>query len=285
MKYVLYHANCYDGFGAAYAAWKKLGNEATYIPVSYGKPPPEMPDAEVIYILDFSYNKETILALSQNAQVVVLDHHKTAQAELEPLIRTDHNGPPEIFNPHIVFDMNKSGAYLAWEFFHNEKPSTYGLISHISDRDLWQFKLEGSRLIHKALVSYPMDFKLWDNFNIEELILEGRTCDRLYKQIVENIVKGSYLGKIDEHVVPMVNTSVAWSEVGEALYNKYSDYQFVASFTCFDDNIMFSLRSKGDFDVSEVAKKFGGGGHKNAAGFKVKSLDRIKSIQINSDYP
>lgn len=30
-----------------------------------------------------------------------------------------------------------------------------------------------------------------------------------------------------------------------------------------------SLRSNGDYDVSAIAKAFGGGGHKNAAGFEV----------------
>lgn len=276
MKYVLYHGNCYDGFGAAFAAWKKFGYENTiYIPVGYGKPPPEMPDAEIIYILDFSYNKETILALSQTAQVVVLDHHKTAQAELEPLIRTDHNGPPKIFNPHIVFNMNKSGALLAWEYFHSDKSGAVpynDLIEHISDRDLWQFKLKHSAVIHKALVSYPMEFELWDSFNIDQLVVEGDTCERMHKQLVENIVNGSYIGAIDGQAVPVVNTSIAWSEVGEALINKYPQYAFVASFTYFADNIMWSLRSKGEFDVSAIAKKFGGGGHKNAAGFKEPRL-------------
>lgn len=40
--YVLYHAHCADGFGAAYAAWLKLGNDAQYVPVKYGDPPPVM---------------------------------------------------------------------------------------------------------------------------------------------------------------------------------------------------------------------------------------------------
>lgn len=40
----------------------------------------------------------------------------------------------------------------------------------------------------------------------------------------------------------------------------------------FDGKFQFSLRSRGDIDVSEIAKKFGGGGHKNAAGFQLKTL-------------
>jgi oligoribonuclease NrnB/cAMP/cGMP phosphodiesterase (DHH superfamily) len=270
MTFVLYHSNCYDGFGAAWAAWLKFGDGAKYIPVSYGYPPPEMPDAKTIYILDFSYDAVTILNLSLKAQVVVLDHHKTAQADLEQLMRTDHNGPPnEIFNPHIVFDMNRSGALIAWQFFHPEAVVP-ALIRHISDRDLWQFKIEGSDLVHSALLSYPFDFEVWNKLSesMGKLKDEGVTCERMQEALVGKIVKGSWLGKVANHEVPIVNTTISWSEVGEALLDKHPDAPFAASFTVFHDQVMWSLRSKGDFDVSEIAKKFGGGGHKNAAGYK-----------------
>ena len=39
-----------------------------------------------------------------------------------------------------------------------------------------------------------------------------------------------------------------------------------------DGRFQYSLRSRGDFDVSELAKKHGGGGHKGAAGFVVDEL-------------
>lgn len=271
MKYVLYHGNCYDGFGAAYAAWKFLGDAAKYIPVSYGYPPPEMPDAESIHIVDFSYPKEVLLKLADAAPVTVIDHHKTAEESLREVL----GAHPHL---HTIFDMNKSGALLTWEYFHRhygpspadtEPAPAPLLIQHISDRDLWQFKMDGTAKIHKALVSLPMDFKLWDTLDVERLKVEGETCERLYSQLVETIVKSSWIGRLDGKNVPMVNTSIAWSEVGEALLEKYHpDCPMVASFTVFNDQIMWSLRSEKDFDCSEVAKKFGGGGHKNAAGFK-----------------
>lgn len=279
MNYVLYHANCYDGFGAAFAAWKKLGDEATYIPVSYGKPPPEMPGATKIYILDFSYDVLTTRELAKDAQVIILDHHKTAQENLAIFIQEQDENQDN--NVWVEFNMNKSGALIAWDYFHSGEPVPK-LIQHISDRDLWQFKIPGSRELHKALVSYPMSFDFWntflDNGVVDVLIDEGTTLQRMHKQLVDTIVKGSYVGTIGVHDVPMVNTSIAWSEVGEAMGEKYPKFPFVATFTYFDDHIMFSLRSKGDFDVSEVAKQFGGGGHKNAAGFKIKSGNRIRFI-------
>ncbi len=281
--YVLYHGNCYDGFGAAYAAWKKFGSGAVYIPVSYGYPPPAMPGAHEVYILDFSYPQAILQEMvDAGLRVTVIDHHKTAQESLLPMVGTSKNLA-------ISFDMSKSGALLAWEAFHPRVPAPL-LISHISDRDLWKFELDGSAKIHTALVSYPMDFETWDQFDVEQLKVEGVTCKRLYSSLVENIVKSSWVGRLDGMAVPMVNTSIAWSEVGAALLKKFNaapqevearkawldmtgqdtgtPYPMVASFTIFNDQVMWSLRSIPEFDCSAVAKKFGGGGHKNAAGFK-----------------
>jgi oligoribonuclease NrnB/cAMP/cGMP phosphodiesterase (DHH superfamily) len=261
MRYVLYHSNCYDGFGAAFAAWKKFGSEGTnYIPVSYGYPPPEMPAATRIYIVDFSYPAEVLKKLAENAIVTVLDHHKTAKEALAPLIGAKGN-------LEVLFDMDKSGARMTWEYLHPQERCP-DLIDYISDRDLWRFELPGSERVHKALVSYPMDFSVWASLSIEGLKKEGVVCERLYEQLVDNIVKSAWIGELDGMKVPMVNTSIAWSEVGHALLEKNPDYPMAASFTVFRDQVMWSLRSRPDFDCSAVAKKFGGGGHKNAAGFK-----------------
>ena len=119
MIYVLYHKNCMDGKGAAYAAWKKFGESAKYIEVNYGEPVPEMTDASEIYILDFSYPKDVLYKMAETAKVVVLDHHKTAQADLEGV-------------EFAKFDMTKSGAVLAWEYFHPNSPTPMSLSQLLS---------------------------------------------------------------------------------------------------------------------------------------------------------
>lgn len=266
MRYVLYHANCYDGFGAAYAAWKIFKDDAKYIPVSYGSLPPIMEGAKEIYILDFSYDAEILIPLTvvYNAQVTVLDHHKTAEEKLAPLLGSN--------NPKVIFDMNRSGALISWEYFHGGRGAEVPkLIQHISDRDLWTYKIPGSREVHAALVSLPFDFEVWDNLDVDKLIVEGQACLRFQTQLVDKIIKESWLGTVGGcPLVPMVNTSSSWSEVGEALLKKYPQALFAASFTIKDKIVMWSLRSRAseDFDVSIIAKKYGGGGHKNAAGFE-----------------
>ena len=58
------------------------------------------------------------------------------------------------------------------------------------------------------------------------------------------------------------------SDVGHELANQSGTFGLL---WCIDkDNrCKCSLRSNGEYDVSAIAKAFGGGGHRNAAGFQV----------------
>ena len=164
---VIYHANCTDGFGAAFAAWLKLGDEAEYLLMEHGKvKTPTDFDMKVslaakdndVYILDFSFPREVMDALFKHAKRVVwLDHHKTA-FEMYGLANSHRAYALDVLNrttsPHyILLDNNKSGAMLAWEYFHpgTEVPM---LIQHIDDRDRWVFALPGSKELHAAIGSY-----------------------------------------------------------------------------------------------------------------------------------
>lgn len=281
MKLVIYHAQCYDGFGSAWAAYRKLGTKGVkYVPVGYGdKALPEIgEDVSHVYVLDFSFPKEVLLDWSSRARVTVLDHHDTAQKRLEPLVGRHRD-------LEIVFDMTRSGALITWEYFHEDDGDGYkpapALIKYISDRDLWNFDLPFSREVHMALVSYPMDFRVWDGLNVEQLIKEGQTCSRLYGQIVEKICSHAWMTYIDGHGVPTVNTSVAWSEVAHRLLEIYPDAPFATCFTSYSDHTKFSLRGRGDFRVNDVAEKFGGGGHPDAAGFELpRSIVTTSEIRL-----
>ena len=139
---ILYHNSCLDGFGAAFAAWLKLGEGAENVACSYGDEKPLDPskiqyeDREV-YVLDFSFPREAMDRLFAAAKRVVwLDHHKTAFEmwceDGERSLCEQSNGRDE-----VILDNNKSGAMLAWEYFHpgTEVPM---FIKHIDDYDRWQ---------------------------------------------------------------------------------------------------------------------------------------------------
>lgn len=61
---VLYHADCMDGFGAAWALWKRFPN-AEYIPVKYGQAPPSGLSGKHVVMADFSYGREVIEQINQ----------------------------------------------------------------------------------------------------------------------------------------------------------------------------------------------------------------------------
>ena len=262
LLYVLYHGNCYDGFGAAWAAHEKYGDAAIYLPVSYGHEPPEMPEAAEVLIVDFSYPREILLSLRERhgGRLRVLDHHKTAEADLRGL-------------DFCVFDMERSGAGITWDELHRDalRPE---LIDYVEDRDLWRFSLEKSREVSAWLASYPFDFKVWDEL-VEYLgsyfgvaVSEGEACLRLKQQYVESMCHHPATVEIGGYSVPAVNATVCFSEAGERLCELFPDAPFAAYWMDRSDGKrQWGLRSRGGFDVSVVAKQYGGGGHAAAAGF------------------
>ncbi len=255
VSHILYHADCADGFGAAYAAWKVLQNNATYLPVAHGDPAPTLPTDAKVAIVDFSYKRETILEIQSSvADLKILDHHATAQKELEGL-------------PFAEFDMDKSGARMAWEYWHPQT-ALPELLAYIEDKDLWLWRLEQSPEVTIALHSYPMNFEIWDQLQVDHLKLEGVALLRLQEQIVAQAVTRARIQDVFGYSVPVVNATEFRSEIANRLCSLHPECPFAAAYH-FDraGEPCWSLRSIGDFDVAELARKAGGGGHKNASGF------------------
>lgn len=267
---IIYHGNCYDGFGAAWAAWKKFGDGAEYRPYFYGKEPPNDWWDRDCYVLDFSFPSKVIgdrqLDQSYTLNLTdfrVLDHHKTAEADLK-----DYPGC-------CTFDMDKSGAVLAWEFFH-PYANVPKLLRYIQDRDLWKFEMSYSREVSQWMRSWPFDFQKWseiaeemisyDNFN--KIVAEGSAMLRFQDQMVSAMCDNATFQDVGGHSVPVVNATVFFSEVGEELCKRYPEAPFAAYYLDRKDGKrQWGLRSRNGFDVSEVAKMFSGGGHAAAAGF------------------
>ncbi|HLE20122.1 MAG TPA: phosphoesterase [Vicinamibacteria bacterium] len=253
---VLYHANCSDGFGAAWSAWKRFGEAGTYLPVDYGTRPPQLDPESQVYILDFSFPREVIEKMQAlYAKLIVIEHHQTAAEELEGL-------------QCLIFDSAKSAAVLSWEYFH---PGTTvpELLQYVMDRDLWRFRLTESREVFAALNSYPMDFLVWDRLEASKLAVEGEPILRYQREVARTVCDQARLVTIAGYRVPVVNTATLVSEVGEELLKRFPESPFAASyFDRLDGQRQWSLRSREDFDVSEIAKSFGNGGHARAAGFE-----------------
>jgi uncharacterized protein len=279
--YCLYHGNCDDGFGAAYAVWKRWGDDVVYLPCIHGDPPPELPRQSSILMVDFSYKRETIKLLSAlHKRIVILDHHKTAEEELAPFCSPGMTGftPQGVYyykdSVVALFNMNKSGARLAWEFAHYDEPIPY-MLELIEDRDLWRFAFDETKAFSASLRTYPMIFTVWDAIsnNVVDHIKEGKNILRCHNANVGRFIKETYFALIGGHLVPVVNVPYHYaSDAASMLLEHHKDAAFaVAWFRRADGKFQFSLRSEDSrADVSEIAKKYGGGGHRNAAGFQVE---------------
>ncbi|PLP87394.1 phosphohydrolase [Pseudomonas sp. FFUP_PS_473] len=271
----IYHGNCADGFGAAWAVRRSLGAEnVEFLAGHYGMSSPDV-TGRIVIIVDFSFPLETLKSMALEARaVLVLDHHKTAAealADLEPAPLHYYAWADNLPKLSAVFDMNRSGAGLTWDFFfpYNQRPA---LINHIEDRDLWRFKLEGTREIQANLFSYPYDFEVWDGLMkqpIRAAISAGTAIERKHhKDVVELVASSKRRMLIAGHDVPVANLPYIHSS--DAGHLMAQGEKFAACYQDSTDHRYFSLRSSDEgMDVGEIAKQYGGGGHRNAAGFKV----------------
>lgn len=255
VTHVLYHAHCADGFGAAYAAWLVLGDSAVYRPVRHGEDPPKLPRSARVAIVDFCYPREVLLKLRDRVEdLVVLDHHKSAEADIDGL-------------EFAIFDMDKSGARMAWEFWHPQRRIPE-LLEYIEDRDLWRWELEESKEVTTALHTKPHKFKIWHKLSVADLVVEGRSILHYQETQVSRAVRKAHFRELAGYTIPVVNSCLLQSEIGHELCRRHSEAPFSGVYyTNADEKEAWSLRSIGEFDVSEVARRFGGGGHRNSAGF------------------
>lgn len=278
----IYHKNCADGFGAAWAVREALGesNVEFYAGV-HQTPPPDVTDRDVIMV-DFSYKRPVIEAMAAVANsIIILDHHKSALEDLEPyqINCESYADVPDWLEglgfvdrePVIaVFDMQRSGAGLAWDFFH--EATRPALIDHIEDRDLWRFALPGTREIQAAVFAREYDFAEWDELmgmDIEELRQEGEAIERKHHKDVRELVNATlrYM-TIGDLRVPVANLPYIFSS--DAGHLMAEGNPFAACYWDTPEGRHFSLRSHPDgADVSEIASQYGGGGHRNAAGFRM----------------
>jgi oligoribonuclease NrnB/cAMP/cGMP phosphodiesterase (DHH superfamily) len=262
--YILHH-NDPDGFGAAYSAYLKFGRgpNIEYIAVDYGRPMPHLEDGSDVYILDFSYPRNIIDSLvGRMKSVLVIDHHKSAMLDLEG-------------HPNAIFDMNKSGAGLSWDYFSGgaTRPA---FINYIEDADLWRFALCDSKLVKNSIYQEDLTLEAYiagAEKSIESRIFEGRTIQKVIDHNLQMGFDTMHTLNIDEFTMLAVNSCLHMSEFGNALFTKYAKEKgahFAGVYYRYTPaTYKFSLRSVGDFDVSVVCKRFGGGGHKNASGFEL----------------
>ena len=292
----IYHGNCADGFTAAWAvrAWGiSHGVDVEFHAGVHQDAPPNVTGRDVLMV-DFAYKLPVLREMASVARsVLVLDHHKTAQEDLESLIPVGDFLLEEwlrAVNPETnlaaVFDMDRSGAGLTWDFLFPGS-RRHPLVDHVEDRDLWRFALPHTREIQAAVFSYPYTFEAWDDIadtfeGIGEipLAMEGRAIERKHhKDVAELTQVVTRPMRIGGYVVPVANLPYTLtSDAGHLLCGE--DNPFAGCYWDTPEGRVFSLRSREDgADVGEIAKAYGGGGHKHASGFRVP-YDELAQFEL-----
>lgn len=260
---VIYHGpTCWDGFCSAWLMHHFSDMDLDYHPAQYGELPPNVRNRDV-WVLDFSYPRQSMQVMAQEARsLIVLDHHKTAQAALEGL-------------PYCTFDMGLSGAQLTWDWladtFGHALPKRPWLVDYTADRDLWKWLLPDSKEVNAALRSYPLDFAVWDRLWAEEspatLKRDGAAILRAEEVTIQAHLARAREIDFDGYQILSVNATSLYSEIAGRLAE---GRDFGMCWFERDGLRQYSLRSReGGIDVSEIAKAHGGGGHRGAAGFEV----------------
>ncbi|MDD2744240.1 MAG: DHHA1 domain-containing protein [Rhodocyclaceae bacterium] len=308
---IIYHAACADGFGAAFAAWKHFGPTARFCPMHHGEAwEPLALTGHDVFILDFSFSRAALEAMAASANSVSqIDHHASARSAWAGLLLQHNNGLEQFNHPslplNIIFDLNKSGARLSWEYFHPDTPLPL-LLAHIEDSDLWRFAIEGTRAFGRALRLLPFEFALWDqllaatattsNPRYQAMLLEGDAIERFFEREVTRLadsrlvmaatLRGEPLDDLQSirHGQPLISAENSiwqaisgWAINADSLFSSELGHRLAAQSNTFgliwqlaaDGEIKVSLRAAGAVNVAEIASRYGGGGHPNAAGFRL----------------
>lgn len=284
--YVLFHAKkvnpfipCIDGLFSAYAAYSCFTDKSDLrlIPAMYdarNAPQLQLTQNDVVYLVDLTYPAFVLESWADmGAEVIVLDHHKSAMQDLSGL--SDRI--------YAEFDMNRSGAVMAWQYFLPLRPVPE-IFQYVQDRDIWTKQLPDCDIIHLGML------EVFEDKTVEERIeiIPTLTIDHLRE--IGNVVKPELDAAVKHavtthktrivagHTVPYFRCKTkrdfqAYSDIGHALARlKMKTWIFgkpvkPAPFAVVQTGGGWALRSSKDGeDVSLIAKQLGGGGHRSASG-------------------
>lgn len=280
INFVVSHGCCSDGFMSAtivkmYLQQQSVNiDDVTFYHAQYGSDFSKLPELmkdKYVVICDFSFTEQLFNSMIEatNGNILVLDHHKTAQENL-------HNVPKE----YVTFDMNHSGAFLTWTYFFgfNNVPKA---VLYVEDNDIWTKKLPLTKEFTSYMFSVDFNFEQYEKF-FDDKYLVDTVFPTGSGMVIQNDSLLKIIGKkgIPKFVelndryyfIACVGCYVLKSDLGNYLLSVYknSNLSMVFSHDQFTQSTTISYRSANDrSDCTEIAKTHNGGGHRNASGAKV----------------
>lgn len=262
---ILYHNNCLDGFSGAWAAWKKFGSRAEYRGLEHQESPPKDFAGRTLYFIDFSYPYDVMKRIVEKSErTIVLDHHISQETS----VALAHEKR---------FSLDHSGCELAWQYFHPQKKTPW-FLEAVQDNDLHRFSRSHTRETIAYVAGFPMSFAQWSAFvrayepptSRKKLIEKGKLLLQYKNQLIAKIIAKAEKVRFCGKTTYAANTPLFYSDTANALVKKHH-LEFGITWFYKKGKFHISLRANGTskIDVSKIALRYGGGGHKKAAGFTV----------------
>jgi oligoribonuclease NrnB/cAMP/cGMP phosphodiesterase (DHH superfamily) len=289
--HILSHMDA-DGRFASFAAWRYFQLvPLNFIEVQYGQAFPleidKLTRDDQVYILDFSYDRATLdLVCSKVGKLQVIDHHETAKEELAGAY-------------YAIFDMSKSGALLAWNyFFPDTSPPLPCLFVNDYDLHEWQYGAHTASFqawLHLDKVG--QDWVKWDKLctdqdYLAECLLKGSVAVAVNEGVIDTFIKSrnnvTFNSFYSDEKLRKINYAIfngmhyLRNEISSVLY-KNNDVDMVIGWCVKGKEVIFSVRAPNPekFSARSYAESHGGGGHAAAAAFSLpldKGLELVKYL-------
>jgi len=266
---IYFHYPCTDGLASAWVATLNLKNYKLK-PYQHGHTIETDFSGRTIYFLDMAPPVEVYQKLKEDNTVYILDHHISNQKTYEKENISDKN---------VIFDLEHSGVGMTWNFFTPDVKMPI-FLQMIQGRDIWKFDIENTNEFCEAL-SFAIStvetiddqLKILEEIHNKNLLEKYISTGKIMlkqKNIRVKHLSSKYIKKVynyEGHKVCMANEPEYSSDLGNALSSQDEcDFAVIWKFDHVLEKYIMSLRSCDKVDVSIICKKFGGGGHKNAAG-------------------
>ncbi len=267
-----YHKGDLDGICSG-AIVKYKYPDCEMFGIEYGDEFPwnKMIKDEKVFICDFSMPMDDMNKLSRKVLLIWIDHHKSAIDA--------YNCIDDAFY-EVSLEVGISACELTWGYLDDYK-NTPRAVYLLGRYDVWDHRdqrILPFQYAMRSLVTNGVDDPLWVRlFNEEEdlfkIIDKGESI--LSYESQQNKLKMSTLSSVIQFENLRVLTINTWGGSSTIYKSKWDPdkHDIMMAYVRYPSGKWtVSLRGDGRFDVSEIAKKYGGGGHKNAAGFVCKEL-------------
>lgn len=300
---VAYHADCIDGFTSCWVAARALqrgGYEVDTLALKYDKESEGLLLEELskeryreLFVVDSSLPTHLLATIARSypaMRAIILDHHKTAFEKYAPDLEFKETTATQlaVHSAHVVLNNDECGASLCWKWFHTQEVQIPTLVQYAKDYDLWRFTLgEQTKWINKYLTSQQKTLETWDALDaafehpqtLGIILADGKKLQEAHDEEVAKVVERAFAFTLKGIPCLAVECEpLLTSDVGHLLAMKCGTFGAMYQIDAEKKGINWSLRSNGDYDVSAIAKQFGGGGHKNAAGFQ-SSMDYLEKSE------